>query len=335
MTVKIEIVLTSGVDGVFYPGQEVIGEAIVVLTKTIRVSRLKLTISGIGKTEWSEANSQNGRFLNLEQFLFQANDAASSTTYTGKECYLHSELILCQVNDFMPAGGYTYGFACPLPEAIPASFEGKNGRIRYSLTVTVERPWKQSKAHTLGFQVSRELDLNKVPLLPIKAEHTKFLSCWPCLPSGSLALSVQLPSNGFIPGQMISTLLRINSRRNIKVREITTVLIQKTTYSARWPKHRQRIESVIICKTVSPGITLPEGGILAEENLQVPWLLPTTCCSKIIKICYEIKVALEVNTCYLQDPFAVIAIPIVIGTIAERDSELSEEETVLEWSRKS
>ncbi|XP_021709373.1 arrestin domain-containing protein 2 [Aedes aegypti] len=333
MTVKVEIVLTSGTDGCFQPGQEVVGEVIVVLTKTIKVSRLKLTLSGIGRTEWSEPISGRGRFLNLEQFLFQVNDESSSVNFTGKERYLHSELILCQVNDFMPAGGYTYGFACPLPDSIPSSYNSTNGHIRYSLTATLERPWKASKVHSISLGIIRQLDLNTEILLPIKAEHTKSLGCWPCLPSGSLVLSVQIPTNGFVPGQIIPALIQVSSRRHVTIRKVTTVLIQQTTFSARWPKARQRIESVVVSKNVSPGIRLPDGGVLAEDNLQVPWVQPTSRCSKVIKISYELKVALELDSWLMLDRHAVISVPIVIGTIAERDADLSDGESVHVWMR--
>ncbi|XP_058825949.1 arrestin domain-containing protein 2-like [Topomyia yanbarensis] len=337
MRIKVEVVLTSGSDGVFYPGQEVIGEVIVGLTKTIKVSRVKLLICGVGKTEWSEANGNGARFLSLEQFLFQANDTASSTVYSGKERYLYSELVLCQVNDFMQSGGYSYGFACPLPKTLPASFEGNDGHIRYSLTATLERPWKHSKSHSLNFQVSRQLDISNEILLPLKANYAKTLGCWPCMSAGSLSMSVQLTTNGFVPGQIIPALVIVDSRRNVKIRKITTVLMQKISYTAHSPKRRQRIESTMICRNVSPGITLPEGGVLAEDNLQVPYVLPSTSSgfSRIIKVAYELRVTMEIDTCFLQDPIVTLTIPIVIGTLSERDSELSDNESVHVWSLKS
>ncbi|XP_058448786.1 arrestin domain-containing protein 2-like [Malaya genurostris] len=337
MRIKVEVVLTSGTDGVFLPGQEVVGEVIVELTKTIKISRVKLLICGIGKTEWSETTSNSARFLSLEQFLFQANDAASSTVYSGRERYLYSELVLCQVNDFIPAGGYSYGFACPLPKKLPASFEGKDGHIRYFLTATLERPWKHSKAHTLNFQVSRQLDLRNEILLPLKANYTKTIGCWPCLSAGSLSMSVQLATNGFLPGQIIPALIIVNSRRNFRISKITTVLSQKITYNAQIPKRRQRIETTVICRNVSPGITLPEGGVLAEDNLQVPCVLPSTSSdfSRIIKVTYELKVTMEIDTYFLHDPFITLSIPIVIGTLLERDSELSDNESVHVWSLNS
>lgn len=233
----------------------------------------------------------------------------------------------------MPAGGYSYGFACPLPESIPASYNSNNGHIRYTVTATVERPWKPSKVHTIDIGIIRKLDLNHELLLPIKAEHTKNLGCWPCLPSGSLSLAVQIPTNGFVSGQVIPVLIRVNSRRRVKIRKVTTVLIQKTTFNARSPKPRQRLESLVVSRNESPGITLPDGGVLAEDNLQVPWVQPTSCCSKIIKISYELKVSLEIDSCFLQDRYAVLSVPIVIGTIAERDSELSDGDSVQVWMR--
>ncbi|XP_053690828.1 arrestin domain-containing protein 2-like [Sabethes cyaneus] len=338
MRIKVEVILTSGSDGVFHPGQEVVGEVLVGLTKTIKVTRVKLVVCGLGLTEWNEVDGRSARFLTLEQFFFQANDTASSTTYSGRERYMYSELVLSQPNDFMTAGGYSYGFACPLPVTLPASFEGNDGSIRYSLTAILERPWKRSKSHSLNFQVTRQVSLNDDHLVPLKANYTKTLGCWPCLAGVSLSMSVQLPTNGFVPGQIIPALIIVTSRRNVKIRKVITTLRQQTTYSAQSPKRRQRIETTVICQNVSPGITLPEGGVLAEDNLQVPCLLPSTSSkhSKLIKVAYELRVSMEIDTCFLQDPCVTLAIPIVIGTLTEQDgAELSDNESVHVWSLQS
>lgn len=66
MTVKVEIILTSGTDGCFQPGQEVVGEVIVVLTKTIKVSRKNL--QPIKKCLPSDGNRQNLVYCRTEAY---------------------------------------------------------------------------------------------------------------------------------------------------------------------------------------------------------------------------------------------------------------------------
>lgn len=62
-----------------------------------------------------------------------------------------------------------------------------------------------------------------------------------------------------------------------------------------------------------------------EDYLQVLWVQPSSCC----RCCYELKVALEISSCFLQDQYAVLLVPIVLRTISKCDDvELLDEESV-------
>ncbi|KAL1374118.1 hypothetical protein pipiens_004987 [Culex pipiens pipiens] len=321
MPTRLEIVLSNSSDGIFYPGQELIGDVNAVLSKTCNVSRLRLTISGVGKTTWYEQYSGRG-----------------ATTFKGKERYLYSELILFQpFNEKsmeIPAGTYSHGFACQLPDTLPASFEGKRGHIRYFLKATLERPWRQSKTTSLNFQIVRQLDLNNEILLPVRSELTKSLGYWPCVPSGVLYASVELPTSGFVPGQFIPAVIQVNNKGSNKINRIVTMLVQKITYAARRPKLTEKVERFIVCKNVTPGITLPEGGVLAAENLQVPWVLPTSSFSRVVQIGYELVVEFEIDSCFFNAN-QVIRVPVVIGVIPTRDSNMMESNAIRVWTRKA
>ena len=54
-------------------------------------------------------------------------------------------------------------FSFVLPDAIPSSFEGKFGHIRYIIRATLIRPGKWNYQCRIGFNVSSFVDLNAIP----------------------------------------------------------------------------------------------------------------------------------------------------------------------------
>ncbi|EAT40071.1 AAEL008172-PA [Aedes aegypti] len=317
MLTKLEILLLDNPGGIYYPGQELIGDVVVTLGKSCSVSKLLLTINGVGKTKFADRES------------------GSKGVLKGKERYLNSELVLYQPLDKLaevPAGTYSHGFACQLPDTLPASFEGKFGNIRYWLKATLERPWRQAKNYTFHFQVVRQLDLNYEVLLPVRSELTKSLGYWPCVPSGMLYASVELSTSGFVPGQFIPVVIQVNNKGNNKMTRIVTMLVQKAIYSAKRPFVYQKVDRTIVCKNVTPGIRLPEGGVLAAENLQVPWVLPSSCYSFVVQIAYEVAVEFQFDTCFFNAN-QTVRVPVTIGVIPARDSNLIESKAIRVWTR--
>ncbi|XP_062565160.1 arrestin domain-containing protein 17-like [Armigeres subalbatus] len=319
MLTKLEILLIDNPGEIYYPGQELIGDVVVTLGKSCSVSKLLLTINGVGKTKFADRES------------------GSKGPLKGKERYLNSALVLYQSQDKLtevPAGTYSHGFACHLPDTLPASFEGKFGNIRYWLKATLERPWRQSKSCTIHFQVVRQLDLNDEVLLPVRSELTKALGYWPCIPSGILYASVELCTSGFVPGQFIPAVIQVNNKGNNKMTKIVTMLVQKVIYSAKRPFMFQKIERTIVCKNVTPGIGLPEGGVLAAENLQVPWVLPSSSYSFVVQIAYEVAVEFQFDTCFFNAN-QTVRVPVKIGVIPARDSNLIESKALRVWTREA
>lgn len=75
----------------------------------------------------------------------------------------------------LQAGVHTYAFQCFLPAALPTSFEGKHGSIRYTIKMVMERPWKFDISHKVGFTVLKVLDLNyDSPILRVSKRSKEY-----------------------------------------------------------------------------------------------------------------------------------------------------------------
>lgn len=115
-----------------------------------------------------------------------------------------------------------YNFSCTLPPLLPTSFEGRYGHIRYTICVTLERPWKFDQTYRVGFTVLKAIDLNyDTPALrmPCQMDMMKNFCCGPCR-SGPFSMSASIPLSGYVPGQLIVVVANISNGTNIRVEEV-------------------------------------------------------------------------------------------------------------------
>uniref|UniRef100_A0A3B5MFC2 Arrestin C-terminal-like domain-containing protein n=1 Tax=Xiphophorus couchianus TaxID=32473 RepID=A0A3B5MFC2_9TELE len=98
----------------FSAGDFITGTISFDLTKEIKISALTIKIKGGANVQWSTSFA----------WIFTAVNGTTK----------------------LAAGTHVYPFSCQLPEGnFPSSFRGIHGRISYSLTVSIDRPWHLSK----------------------------------------------------------------------------------------------------------------------------------------------------------------------------------------------
>lgn len=139
---------------------------------------------GEANTKWSETKKVRDD---------QGKEQDETEELTGHEEYFENHYYLLgaksgnEIN--LPAGTHVYPFTCALPPTLPSSFEGEFGHVRYTIKVTLDRPWKFDQDTKMAFTVVSPLDLNQNARLKVNISmqlNSKiFIQLWNDLISNS------------------------------------------------------------------------------------------------------------------------------------------------------
>lgn len=204
-----------------------------------------------------------------------------------------------------------------LPEALPSSFEGKFGHIRYSCRVVMDRgAVKSDKEFRLSFSVIKSEDLNAIPSLtiPTKSEVVRHFYCC-CFKSKPFYMSASIPFSGYVPGQKIDLTIFMNNQSNTDIEGTKVSLESSTQYISQNPRKKIRSELISVKDVYGTGMTKFSTGEV-KLSLVIPPLSPTNLnYSRVLTTCYQLRVLAKVSGAH-KNPS--MTIPIRIGTIPLR-----------------
>lgn len=265
---------------------------------------------GEAKTSWSESESYTD---------VHGKQQTRTQWFKGHEIYLDTKQYLLGNKNgsgiaLLP-GEYVYPFSCVVPPTAPCSFEGSLGYVRYIGKVVLDRPWKFDQGAKMAFTVISPLDLNHNQLLrvslvcfptnfdenshwagsihspqqPVNLTLEKSFCCCFCR-SGPLTVTVQLPSTGYVPGQIVPIFVDIDNASNVEVERLRISLRQNVTFKATSPRHRLRKVANVITVT-SMGPVSMRSTKQQTISLSVPPTPPSnlTNCT-LIDLDYDVKV---------------------------------------------
>lgn len=177
-------------------------------------------------------------------------------------------------------GEHTYPFSMPLPASLPPSYEGKAGRIGYTVTARVQFPLGR------GLRVAADVPVVSVP----RAQRGRPIAIsYPTeggtVHAGEVSVNLELPRRSVELGGLISGRVTINNPRRAEIADGTVSLetCEWVRLSSDRELQRTRADSAAI-KPSDPTaeliesdfeLTVPAGGAPSVEGtaISVIWLL--------------------------------------------------------------
>ncbi|KOB63269.1 Arrestin (Or S-antigen), partial [Operophtera brumata] len=128
MGIKVANIYLDNQWNTYYAGQTINGRIEYVFDSPKKVRGVHVKFKGEAHTEWYESKQQEN------------TEGKTESTDT-----MHSNEIE------IPSGKQVYNFTCTLPPVLPSSFEGEHGYVRYTVKVTLDRPWKFDQETKMAF----------------------------------------------------------------------------------------------------------------------------------------------------------------------------------------
>ncbi|EFO99541.1 hypothetical protein CRE_22445 [Caenorhabditis remanei] len=308
----------------YQPGQQVSGKVILNNCTEIKASHLTICIHGGAFTHWSEH-----RYSETVYF-------SSTVDYVKEEFLAWSA---SEQNKKFPIGHHVFPFIFQLPTGIPPSYEGAHGRVRYSVRVELDRPWKFSKTQREYFQVISNVDLNTLSYgnNPVAKKESKDIGSvfkkgivtttfGPVLYIGSIYHSysqVTIPKQAYAPGETLPITINIDNLSTRPAYCIRAELHQHTHYHATkssiFSNHKEyhKNETKMVAESRKTIKVAAKSVGNEESSIKIPKLIPNFGCPIImVEYCLSVKVDTETsmnNTLHSE-------FPIFIGTTPTNNS---------------
>lgn len=210
----------------YYAGQTVNGRVEITLDAPKKVRGIQITFKGEANTNWATEETRTNN---------EGKQENERLELTGQEEYFKIQYYLVGGQGSgeleLLTGTHVYPFTCLLPPTLPSSFEGEFGHVRYTVKVTLDRPWKFDQETKTAFTVLSPVDLNLNARLrePVRITLEKYFCCCWCK-SGPLTCVVSLPCTGYVSGQVIPITAELDNISNVEVLNIHFALKKVGNY---------------------------------------------------------------------------------------------------------
>ncbi|XP_005176207.1 arrestin domain-containing protein 17 [Musca domestica] len=295
-------------NAVYYSGQVVCGSIVLKTTSDKDVRNVRIRFVGEAKVSWTETERHRRSDGHHESrtVYFRANEV-----YIDNSTQVRGEGVL-------PKGTHTYTFNIPLPLSCPTSCEGKYGHIRYALWLIVERPFRFDNEFSKPLTVIRTVDLNLNPVyrIPLEAEKTSAIGCWPCS-GGDINYTLKVPFGAYAPGQTLRYTILIQNQSMTDISGYSLEFNEHITFTAHTPRHKTREKDTTLATQEHSDKCLRLTNRQFEGELILPSLPPDTEDNCIIRVRHRLEFEMYVDGCHANK---TISVPIFIGTVPLRES---------------
>uniref|UniRef100_A0A1B0GIA7 Putative signal transduction n=1 Tax=Lutzomyia longipalpis TaxID=7200 RepID=A0A1B0GIA7_LUTLO len=296
----------------YYAGQTINGKVEFTFDSPKKVRGILIRFLGEANTSWEEREKRQDS---------EGKETEEITHLSGHEEYFQIQYYLLGGKNSgeieLNAGTHTYPFTCALPPTLPSSFEGEWGHVRYTVKVTLDRPWKFDQDSKMAFTVISPVDLNLNPRVKeqFKLDLEKSFCCL-CCRSGPLSAIVIVPVTGYVSGQVIPITAECDNASNVRVTGIKIHMRKIISFHTHQPRRETKKDKVNISE-VSGGAVEPGGSNTWTFKLEIPPLPPSNLVNcGIIDVDYDLKIVVEVAGAHRN---LEGKIPITLGTVPLAD----------------
>ncbi|XP_033185967.1 arrestin domain-containing protein 17 [Bombus vancouverensis nearcticus] len=281
-------------------------------------------ISGNVRLDLDEPTSALGIRLKCKgeaQVYFTDRSAGIRRKFSAFENYLHVETYLAGdgKEKTMITGG-VYPFSLTLPENLPCSFEGRYGRVRYSIRALLDvTTIYRFSTNIIPFTVAPILDLNRDPLapLPISIKQSKMYIGQ----TEPISMSMTVPVRGYVPGQTIPIEIVVTNPTTVVVTKIRVVFKKVVSYRST---EKSRKHKEIVVEVEQP---VNKDSDTYDVTFDVPAVPPTGMIHcNIIDVLYTLKVeaCVDVSEWYYRmfQKNLKLRTNIVVGTVPLQNYEI-------------
>ncbi|XP_064605367.1 arrestin domain-containing protein 3-like [Liolophura sinensis] len=283
------LIFLNNPQAVYFCGQVIEGYVSVDLREPMKMRGLRLLFEGGANVHWTEQHTTGSG----------KNRRTVTRHYSARESYFSQILVLYGKapgaggdNPVHPAGQHMYPFRLQLPYGIPSSFETTVGRVRYTISGVIDKPWKFDHKTKAAFTVINLLDLNREPLalsVP-QGQNSKTLCCL-CCKSGPIEAVCRLERMGYVPGEAIVINAEITNGSSRKMSCSYAELSQVISFHA---STKTKSSTTVIARVNHSEIAPGGSDVWSGDRLHIPPIPPSRLdgCS-IIDITYILKFCVD------------------------------------------
>jgi hypothetical protein len=197
-----------------------------------------------------------------------------------------------------------------------ASFETRDGRVRYIVSANVDIPWALDKSATIAFTVIHKLDLNLDASLkePFGVADSHTVGLCGCISKG-VDFQLGVDKTGFVPGEPFKFKVDLRNMSKQVVSELCVKIVQVIQLYAEGRSVRDRTD---VQSTTYNRSIMPSSSDKWDGEMQVPPVCPSLkdIC-KVIQIAYYGVLAFKVGS---NEVPSAVSIPLVIGSIPLKET---------------
>ncbi|XP_028814331.1 arrestin domain-containing protein 4-like [Denticeps clupeoides] len=282
-TLRALVVLDDEQNAGYGAGDVLSGRVCVEVCELTAVESIRLVSRGRGRVRQEEAE-----YFTITQTLLEATEGEQRVG--------------------LQQGRHVFPFQLEIPmRPLVSSFDGKYGRVWYTVQAVVRRPSHPDQSFTREFRVVSHVDLNSpVFLTPASKNQEKMIGAW-IFTSGPVSLRVNIERTGYCNGESIPIFAEIeNCSSRIVVPK--AVIYQTQTYLACGKtKSHKRVVACVRGNHVPSGSSDSWNG----KTLKIPPVSPSILNSPIIRVEYSLAVKVQIPGAKKLK----VELPVVIGTI--------------------